>query len=247
MVREHDLLEAEKRVKEPEDVEWVFEGPGSAWTEDGRVHVTNIPRGRDDAKPQHVVLWNTRVFPEDFLLEFEISPEHSNCGLAIVLLCATGKDGGGIFDLSQPPRNGLFKNYIKGGIDCYHISYWSGERKFSNMRKNHGFHLVASGDDHLWDAGKGPHTVRLLKVGGEIKLETRGQVALAWTDNGKEYGKVHGRGRIGLRTMGRSDRVAYDNFKVWRVVRQARMAARLLSDRESSKESHHESAGVMQR
>jgi hypothetical protein len=164
-----------------------------------------------------VVVWSTRTFPEDFLLEFEISPSHSDNGLAIVFFSATGEGGNSIFGLNQPPRLGIFNNYIHGKIDCYHVSYWAGVRQYSNMRKNRGFKLVATGDDHIAFRGPGPHKVRVLKVGGDIQVEVNSEIAITYVDDGEEHGPIRGTGKIGLRTMAHSELVTYDDFQVWSV------------------------------
>jgi hypothetical protein len=218
VVTEDALFDGEKRVRLPEGRDWVFEGPGKAWTEGGRLHIESF-------KPKeggHVVLWNTRAFPADFLLEFGISPQDSSMGLNIVFFCTASREGGGIFDLGLPRRGGVFKSYHSGALDCYHISYWAVAatgvpRRTANLRKNHGFLLPACGDDRIAGMGAGPHKVRLLKVGNRIRLETRGQLALAFDDDGKTYGPVHGPGRIGLRQMAHTHKASYTGFNVWKV------------------------------
>jgi hypothetical protein len=215
---EEELFRGNERVKRPRNVDWVLEGMGSAWTENGRLHVSNTPQDDATAEPHDVVLWNTRTFPANFLLEFAFSPQNSRKGLAIIFFSARGRDGGSIFDLDQPMRSGIYSNYHSGGIDAYHASYWAvqpnGEpRKSSHLRKSYGFDLVAEGDDNIWNQGSGPHKVRLLKVNGDIQLETRGEVVLSWHDDGRVLGK----GYIGLRTMAHTGKASYADFKVWRV------------------------------
>ena len=214
VVAEDALFDGERRTRLPEGKDWVLEGPGRAWTEKGRLHI-------ESSRPTqggHVVLWNTRTLPADFLLEFAVSPRDSSNGLNIVFFCATSREGGDIFGLSLPRRGGIFKNYHTGALNSYHISYWAGGlRRTANLRKNYGFFLPACGDDRIANQGPGPHTVRLLKAGGSIRLETRGRIALAFDDGGKTYGPVHGPGRIGLRQMGHTHRASYSAFKVWRV------------------------------
>ena len=218
VVAEADLFEGNTRVRLPDGRDWVFEGPGKAWTQCGRLHI-------ESARPKeagHVVLWNTRAFPADFLLEFGMSPQDSSMGLNIVFFCATSRVGGGIFDLGLPRRDGVFRNYHSGALDSYHVSYWAVAptgvpRRTANLRKNHGFFLPACGTDRIAGQGVGPHTVRLLKVGNKIWLETRGQLSLVFDDDGATYGPVLGGGRMGLRQMGHTHRASYTHFKVWKV------------------------------
>jgi len=217
VVHENDLFEGEKRIRLPDGARWVLEGQGRAWTEDGRLHVKHAGPMND------TVLWNTQIFPGDFLLEFGFSPSDPEHGLTIINFCATGREGGGIFDLDQPKRDGQFPKYHSGGIACYHTSYWAtapdgvGYRGTANLRKNPGHRLVAIGTDHIAGTGRGPHTVRLCKIGGTIQLETNGKLAVVWTDDGKTLGPVHGAGCIGLRQMRHTQAGSYTHFKVWRL------------------------------
>lgn len=218
LMHEEELFQGNQRVKRPDNVDWVLEGQGSAWTENGRLYVSNTPQNDRMAEPHDVVLWNTRMFPANFLLEFAFSPQDSRKGLAIIFFSAMSRDGDSIFALGQPMRGGVYSNYHSGDIDAYHASYWAvqpnGEpRKSSHLRKSYGFDLVAEGEDNIWNQGSGPHRVRLLKVDGDIQLETRGEVVLSWHDDRRVLGK----GYIGLRTMAHTDKASYAHFKVWRV------------------------------
>ncbi|MGH9340930.1 MAG: DUF1961 family protein [Acidobacteriota bacterium] len=210
VIHEDELFEGEQRRHLPEGKDWVFEGKGRAWTEEGRLHIESL-------QDSHVVLWNTRVFPENFLLEFEMSPHDSSNGLAIVFFSTTSREGGGIFDLGHPRRDGIFKNYHSAALNGYHASYWAGRRGTANLRKNHGFHVVSSGTDHIGGQGPGPHRVRLLKSGGRISLETRGALSLVFDDDGVTHGPVWRAGQIGLRQMAHTERASYTSFKVWEI------------------------------
>jgi hypothetical protein len=220
VVAEDELADGDRRVRLPEGKDWVFEGPGRAWTEAGRLHMESF----EPEEGGHIVLWNTRVFPEDFLLEFGMSPKDSSNGLNIVFLSAKSREGGGIFDLDLPLRKGVFKNYHSGALDGYHVSYWACSqagggtpRRTANFRKNYGFYLVSCGIDRIAGEGPGPHRVRVLKTGGKLVVETRGRIAAAFDDDGKTYGPVWGAGAIGLRQMGHTHRASYTHFKVWKV------------------------------
>ena len=216
-VHEDSLFDGDKRVRRPDGAEWVLEGPGKAWTEDGRLWMET--HGGDDG---HLVLWNTREFPSDFLLEYGFSPDDSNRGLHIVFLGAKSLSGGSIFDLDLPLRGGLFRNYHSGELNCYHISGFATSetgrpRRTTNVRKNQGFFLVTCGDDRITGQGPGPHLFRLLKVGGKIALETRGLIASRFDDDGETYGPVWQEGLIGLRIMGYTGKASFSHFRVWEV------------------------------
>ena len=123
VLREKRLLEGKKRARFPRDAEWILEGVGRARTEGGMLHVSNHNKKR--TKSSHAVLWCLREAPADFLLEFEVSPKDSKNGLAIIFFCARGRDGQGIFALNKAPRQGEFKRYHSGDLNCYHVSYWA--------------------------------------------------------------------------------------------------------------------------
>lgn len=213
-VKEADLFEGGQRLAPPHEAEWILEGPASAETRDGRLHLVNAGG--------HLVCWNTHVFPADLLLEFDVIPADASQGLGIVFFAATGRDGGGIFDQNQPYRDGIFPTYHSGGLDSYHVSYWAnrptgGARETAHIRKNHGFHLVSQGRDFISGTGPGPHRVRLLKLGGRIEVEVNGKLSVGWTDNGQTHGPVLQGGRIGLRQMAHTKSCGYTHFKVWSV------------------------------
>ena len=216
-VHEDALFDGETRAREPRGREWVLEGGGEAWTENGRCVVLN--------EGNHQVLWNTRPFPESFLLEFGMEPRDSRTGLAVVFFAAKSPDGGSIFTPGLPRRGGSFKNYTKGAINSYHCSYWATSqqdilRRTANLRKNAGFYMPAVGIDRIGGTGHGPHRVRILKVANRIEIETDGKRALVFTDDGETYGPAWRDGYIGLRQMAHARRVSYTHFKVWRVDRR---------------------------
>ena len=228
IVHEQELFKNGERVEPADDTDWVIEGRAAAEITDGKMVVSCSTEG--DPSNNHAVLWNTRVFPENFLLEFEMTPKDPGTGLAIIFFCASAREGGGsVFSKGLPERDGHFTRYNRGAINCYHTSYWAsggdGSRLTTNLRKNHGFKLVALGDENIAattmdvrteDAG--PFKVRLMKLGNKIQLETRDQLVLSWEDDGKEFGPVYGAGQIGLRQMGHAGQVSYDAFKVYEIV-----------------------------
>ncbi|NQT13592.1 MAG: DUF1961 family protein, partial [Planctomycetes bacterium] len=90
-------------------------------------------------------------------------------------------------------------------------------RRTANVRKNFGFYLVGCGIDRIAGRGPGPHRVRVLKVGGKLRVETAGRIAAAFDDDGAAYGPVRGSGAVGLRQMGHTHRASYTHFRVWKV------------------------------
>ncbi|HKK62320.1 MAG TPA: alginate lyase family protein, partial [Bacteroidales bacterium] len=67
IVQEEDLFVNGERQKLPEGTDWVIEGRATAKIVDGKMVVTNSREG-DDPGDNHAVLWNTEVFPENFLV-----------------------------------------------------------------------------------------------------------------------------------------------------------------------------------
>ena len=147
-----------------------------------------------------------------------MSPNNSTSGLTILFVCATGKNGEDIFDLSLPVRQADYKTYHSGEIANYSDSYWSrnteGESVSNRLRKNPGFKLVVEGKSLTTGPTDVTHHVRMLKAGGHIEMEINGKVIFKWDDPAKPLGA----GRIGFRSMEGVSLITYDNFRVYRVM-----------------------------
>ena len=227
IVKEETLFDGDTRVREPGPEQWVLEGPAAAAAGDGQLLIDNLEDG-----PAHVVLWLPRVFPDSFLLEFDITIETADEGLAIVFFAARPRDDptGSIFKLGLPKRHGVFRDYIHGEVNSYHVSYLAagrrgtsipGDRRTANARKNSGFWLVACGDDQIQGKGlgRGPHRVRILKDGNRVRVEANGRLSVAFDDDGQTYGPVWGDGYIGLRQMNHLGSARYSNLRVYALSR----------------------------
>lgn len=222
VVHEDDLFQGSQRTREPgRDMDWVLEGAGAAMTENGNLKLEN--------HDSHVVLWNTRDFPGDFLVEFTMDPRDPDNGLAILFFCARPVEGENIFSPGLPRRDGSFPAYTRlGQINSYHVSYMANfaaddhgnilPRRTTNLRKNDGFFMVASGNERIHREGEGANTVRLLKHENRIRLEVNGQIVLAFDDDEVLYGlPVWGGGKIGLRQMSRTGFALYPDFRVYSI------------------------------
>lgn len=205
----------------PKSIEgWVMEGPGIVEFVDGWMRMSSPIV---DGKPKgHIVHWCPADFPQSFVAEWDCRFV-SESGLNIVFFAARGVDGRSIFDPSLPTRDGAFKQYTSGPINCYHISYCASSpeqpgRGISNLRKNSGFYLVSNGPPGIDPGDTAPHRLRLIKDGAHIQCQVDGRVFIDWTDDGKRYGPVHGGGRIGLRQMEWSV-TRYKDFRVWELLR----------------------------
>jgi len=203
-------------------VAWIAEGQGGVEIRDGKLRVSPLPfdtsGNQIKSEPRsHMVVWNSEVFPADFLAEFEMNPSGSNNGLTIVFFCAAGKNGGDIFDMSLPVREADYKNYHSGAIANYSDAYWSRntdeEAMTNRLRKNPGFTLEAQGRSLTTGTTDTTHRVRILKYGGHIEIEINGRVVLNWDDPGTPLGAGH----IGFRSMDGVSLITYDNFKVWKL------------------------------
>lgn len=197
---------------------WKLEGGDRAEIAGGQLVLTSHPAVSGQPRSiNHLVLWLVREMPADFLLEFSVRPSSRADGLNIVFFNARGRRGESIFDPALAPRDGLFAQYHSGDLDNYHCSYWAGDRTSANLRKNHGFNLVASGPDRI---AEGPadafQTVRIYKRKGAIRLLVDDRIVIAWVDDGQTYGPVLTHtGWIGLRQMGHTRRCEYDHFAVY--------------------------------
>jgi hypothetical protein len=223
VTKESAFFDGDRRAREPES-EWVLEGPGEARTQDGLCLVESVPRDFGNA----LVLWNTRLFPRDILIEFTMEPENSSKGLGIVFFATRNLDGGSPFAPGLKKRDGGFPRYHSGELNGYHVSYWSANsrpgnilRRTSNLRKNKGFVLCEVGPDHIGGSAPGPQKIRILSVDGLIQVESNGKMVLSFQDDGNFFGPPHADGWIGLRQMGSADKVTYHDFRVSEASRQA--------------------------
>lgn len=217
VIREDELVEEGKFVRQPsEDVDWVLEGPGEVEVKSGRLHLRNDPTG-------NCVLWNTRVFPESFVAEWDFEHLHPQ-GLAILFFAAHGAEGEKIFATGLPGRGGNFGNYTKGKILSYHTSYTATDeqgvpRGSTHLKKNHG---GLAGEGNKLTGGPGSidgrtgmvHRLRLAKLGNRILLEINGEVSFDYTDEGSRGRPPYGEGQIGFRQMRHAIEASYGSFTV---------------------------------
>ncbi len=184
--------------------DWVAEGPLLTSRGEGG-SLTMRSERPEDLTHGHTVLWLRKELPESFLAEWEFKPLGER-GLCIVFFAARGRNGEEIFSPALQKRAGEFPLYHSGDIDCYHISYYAHTpetpgRLTSNLRKNHGFHLVANGPPAISAHSRGWQRVQLRKEGARIRLAVEGRQVLDFTDDGQTWGPTLGRGHFGLRQM----------------------------------------------
>lgn len=196
--------------------------------------LTSFPQGRlrlenaldpDLGQESNFVFWCPEDFPADIAVSWDFWPIREP-GLCIMFFAARGHGGTDLFDTSLAERNGPYDQYHHGDIDAYHVSYF--RRKvfpeqeqgmhLANLRKSHGFHLVAQGADplppvvHTWP----PYRIELFVLDGVIIFVINGIISFRWHDDGSVGGPRLGRGKIGFRQM--SPLIAeYANLQVHRL------------------------------
>ncbi|WP_433518425.1 DUF1961 family protein [Nonomuraea sp. CA-143628] len=184
-----------------------LEGDGATTFPMGRMRLESL-RPPADGQAANVVLWCPEDLPADVRIEWDFWPVREP-GLCIMFFHARGRGGEDLFDPGLAPRNGPYEQYHHGDIDAYHVSYfrrmWASERALHtcNLRKSHGFHLVAQGADPLPAAldADGPYAVRLDVLAGEITFSINDVVSFRWTDDGSTGGPALRGGKIGFRQM----------------------------------------------
>lgn len=226
----------ENPLAKPDDVrDWIMEGPGAVSFPRGRLQLESTQDPGPDTdqaanQRENLVFWCPVVFPDNIQISREFTPLHEP-GLAILFFGAVGKDGRDLFDSSLAPRTGPYEQYHHGDIHALHVSYfrrkYHSERSFNlcNLRKSHGFHMVASGADPIPSVKDaiGPYRLTLTKRGRDVSFriasinECQPELeVLRWEDDGKTYGPLLGAGRIGFRQM--APLIAeYANLRVCRV------------------------------
>ncbi len=174
----------------------------------------------------HWVYWCPIDFPDKIVIRWKFFPVREP-GLCMIFFAAKGRDGEDLFDEQLNPRQGRYPQYHSGDINALHLSYFrhkhADERAFRtcNLRKSHGFHLVAHGADPLppaTDAIK-PYQMELVKYESIVQFSINELTVLEWVDNGEEYGSILTRGKIGLRQMAPM-KAFYRDLSVHEAIRQ---------------------------
>jgi len=202
-------------LAQPSDLAgWRMEGDGKASFSNDRLRLegTRDPGlDTDQAANQlaNLVFWCPVEFADNILISWDFWPVEEP-GLCILFFAARGQNGEDLFDSSLVPRSGPYSQYHHGDINALHISYFrrrypTADRNFCtcNLRKSHGFHMVAQGADPIpcvRDA-IGPYAIEVLKAGPRVRLRINGLTILDWSDDGQTYGTVLDGGKIGFRQM----------------------------------------------
>lgn len=195
-----------------EDIKnFIMEGFGSVTFPMSRMRLENL-QNPEEGQKANIVFWLDKIFPDNIEISWDFYPIQDP-GLAIIFFAAEGRNGEDIHDVGLKKREGIYSQYNMSDINALHISYfrrrYEDERLFSlvNLRKSHGFHLVAQGADPIPanNIAKGPYRIKVVKFGAivefyisykdcELKL-------FAFKDDGKSYGELLHGGKIGFRQM----------------------------------------------
>lgn len=206
-----DLL-YENPLAEPSDIEeFVLEGEAVSTFPRGRLRLESV-HGPDEADVPHFVFWCPEEFPDDIEISWEFWPV-AEPGLCMLFFAAKGRNGEDVLDPRLDERTGDYPEYHSGDIDALHASYYRrnfhgepwAEREFQtiNLRKSHGFHLVAEGGDPMPNVrdAEPPYPIRVVKSGPNVAFYVGDLEVFHWTDDGDSTGPVLGDGKIGFRQM----------------------------------------------
>lgn len=208
-----------------EDVsDWKLEGQAKINSYDQKILLENELDPDVYGDDAHWVLWCPEQFPDRIAIEWEFSPIEEP-GLCMIFFAANGRNGEDLFAESLPKREGQYPQYHSGAIHALHLSYfrhkWPEERAFRtcNLRKSHGFHLVAQAADPLppVEDADNPYYLRLVKYEGIVQFTINDLVVLEWEDKGKEFGSILKEGKIGFRQMAPM-KAAYANLKISKAI-----------------------------
>ncbi len=165
------------------------------------------------------VLWCPENFPDNVCFSWDFWPLREP-GLSMFFFAAAGRRSGeDIFSPELAIRSGDYEHYIYGDINALHLSYFRRGRhaQFNtcNLRKSHGFHLVAQGADPIPNVENSspPYQISLWKRGPRVVFSVCGLAVLDWTDPGDCFGSLLQGGKVGFRQMAPLQ-AEYANFTV---------------------------------
>ena len=189
---------------------WVMEGDGVVSFPRGKMRQESV-RPREAGQAGNIVHWCPITFPDNISISWDFQPL-TEPGLAILFFSAQGLHGEDILSADLAERTGPYDQYHHGDLNALHVSYFrrnAQENEFQtcNLRKSHGFHLVAQGADPIPTVGfaLNPYRIEVIKCGASVSFSIgyKHEVVsvFSWKDDGKTYGPILDRGKIGFRQM----------------------------------------------
>ena len=196
----------ENQLAAPADLDgFVVEGHVDAGIHEGALRLRSV-LDESEGQRANYLYWCPVDFPADVWIEWDFWPEVAR-GLCMFFFAARGRNGEDLFDPSLPPRSGIYREYNTGAIDAFHVSYYrrrGGDAlNLCNLRKSHGFHLVASAADPIPSAeyAQPPYHLRVVKCGPRVAFRINDLPILHFEDDRTTYGPPLGGGKIGFRQM----------------------------------------------
>jgi len=157
----------------------------------------------------HIQFWNKQAHSENFIIRLKFQAA-SPFPLHMVTFCGRGVTGEDVLDPKLNPRFGLAAQYMFGDIQNYRISYWSGTRGTSNMRRAPGRKLTAE------EKGDVPAValerevqLEIVRWNGRVVFKADGETLVDWTDD-----EPFGDGFFSLRLMAAA-KGWYDDYEVY--------------------------------
>ncbi len=211
----HNPLQRENDIKD-----FLLEGEADISFTDDSMEMQNRLDASSGQKA-NFVLWCPELFDDNIVIEWEFRPM-SERGLCILFFAARGRYGMDLFDERLAKRTGEYPQYHSGDIDALHVSYFrrkeADERAFHtcNLRKSHGFHLVAQGADPIPEAREAAafYRLSLIKSAAVVRFSINDLPIFSFEDDGTTYGEPLGGGRIALRQLAPLT-ARYRNLKVF--------------------------------
>jgi hypothetical protein len=175
-------------------------------TKDGQLTIDT------QSKEHGVMVWCKKELPKNFEFEYDFTPK-SKIGFFLLFFCAKGNKGEDVLSeerFSDRKSRTLFKKYVEGTTNSYHISYRRGEEANCNLRKNSGLVLLKQELlSEILPADKKVH-IKLTKQDGKISFTIDGKSFMNFTDDGKGHGPILEGGHIAFRQVYDSSGV-YEN------------------------------------
>lgn len=203
-----ELLYSNPMASAADVADWRLEGDASISFPRQRMRLEQAyERDMDAGRHANFIYWCPVDFPADIAVSWDFKPL-SDAGLAMFWSGVKGRNGADLFDPSLAPRDGNYPQYFDGDINALHVSYYRRnptETPFRtcNLRKSHGFHLVAQGGDPLPDARDAldSYRIQVFRRGPLFVFCMNDLELFRWEDDGVSTGPVNTDGKIGFRQM----------------------------------------------